>query len=72
MNISLGARLRDGRRVGIEWRRRRTAHGTVVHASLRHEGELSAEDLERCLAEIAEGERLAESVRGSRPRQVHV
>ena len=58
MNISLGARMRDGRRIGIEWRRRRTSDGTVVRAVLRHRGELTSEDLGRCLAEIAEGERL--------------
>jgi hypothetical protein len=58
MNISLGARLCDGRRVGIEWRRRRTARGTVVHAVLSHEGELSADDLDRCLSEIGDGERI--------------
>ena len=56
--MSLGARMRDGRRIGIEWRRRRTAGGTVVRAVLRHNGELSAEDLERCLMEIADGERI--------------
>ncbi len=58
MNMCLGARLRDGRRVGIEWRRKRTETGTVLQAVIRHDGELSAEDLERCLAEIGEGERL--------------
>jgi metal-dependent HD superfamily phosphatase/phosphodiesterase len=44
--------------VGVEWHRRRTLRGTIVHAVLTHDGELSAEDLERCLQEIAEGERL--------------
>lgn len=58
MNISLGARLSDGRRVGIEWRRKRVAGGTVVCAVLRHDGDLSPEDLDRCLGEITSGELL--------------
>lgn len=58
MNISFGARLRDGRRVGVEWRRRRTSRGTIINAVLTHDGELTAEDLGRALAEIAEGEQV--------------
>jgi hypothetical protein len=67
MNISLGACLRDGRRVGIEWRKRRTNGGTVVHAVLRHEGELSPDDLDRCLAEIGDGERMIGATARRRP-----
>lgn len=71
MNISLGARMRDGRRIGIEWRRRRTREGTIVRAVLRHDGELTADDLERCLAEIAEGERiLSQSGHGRHHRRI--
>lgn len=65
--MSLGARLADGRRVGIEWRRRRTTRGTVVHAVITHDGELSAADMAACLGEICEGEGiLAASRRGRR------
>lgn len=61
VNISLGARMPDGRRIGIEWRRRRTSGGTVVRAVFRHKGDLTPDDLERCLAEIGEGERILAS-----------
>lgn len=66
--MSFGARLADGRRVGIEWRRRRTAGGTVIRAVLSHKGELSPDDLAACLEEIAEGERIL-AVTGSTRRR---
>jgi hypothetical protein len=59
MNFTLGLKLSDGRRVGIEWRRRNVARGTVLQACLTHEGELSPDDLDACLAEIGACERFA-------------
>ena len=69
MNMSFGARLRDGRRVGVEWRRRRTSRGTIISAILTHDGELTAEELGRCLTEIAEGERILGCTAASPPRR---
>lgn len=58
MNYSLGIRTSDGRHIGIEWRSEPGPQGTAVQAFLRHDGELSADDLGRCLVRIGESERV--------------
>lgn len=59
MNVSLGTKLSDGRRVGIEWRCRREVGGTAVQAFITHQGDLAPGDLSACLDAIGSGERLA-------------
>lgn len=58
MNYSLGVKTSDGRHVGIEWRTKRVSDGTIVQVFLRHDGDLTAEDLGRCLMGVGEGERM--------------
>jgi hypothetical protein len=59
MNVTLGTKLHDGRRVGIEWRCTKAEGGTVLRAVLTHTGDLSDDDLVLCLAEIGASERIA-------------
>jgi hypothetical protein len=69
MNVTLGMRLSDGRRVGIQWRCTPVDDGTVVRAVLTHSGDLTDDDLAACLTEIGAAERIAHAADLHPPRR---
>lgn len=69
MNVRLGARLPDGRRADLQWRWRRAPYGTIIQATVRHDGDISPEDVLYCLREVVEDEALMRSAGSPRRRR---